>query len=43
MAYAQLRRRVEALVKLPVSELDDESLEEALIAIHAIAEAREAD
>ena len=41
-AYARLRRRVEALVKLPLASMDHESVEEALNGIHALAEAREA-
>ena len=40
-AYASLRRRVEALVALPLESLDPESAGEALQAIHALAEARE--
>ncbi|MEM9403071.1 MAG: arsenate reductase ArsC [Pseudomonadota bacterium] len=41
VAYARLRRRIEALVQLPLESLDSESAREALDAIHALAEARE--
>lgn len=42
-AYEQLKRRVEALVELPLDDMDAESVAEALTAIHALAEAREED
>ena len=41
-AYASLRQRIEALVQLPLETLDTDSAKEALQAIHALAEAREA-
>lgn len=40
-AYSRLRRRIEALVQLPLASLDADSAREALNAIHALAEARE--
>jgi len=43
LAYEQLCRRVDALVKLPLHTMDAESIEEALAGIHALAEARESD
>ncbi len=41
-AYARLHQRIDALVQLPLESLDVDSTREALNAIHALAEAREA-
>ncbi len=40
-AWVKLKRRIEAFVALPFESLDRDSMQEALAAIHAIAEARE--
>ncbi len=42
-AFGQLARRVDAMVRLPLGSLDAESTQEALTAIHALAESREQD